>query len=69
MKFGLGIMCVFEDEAPEAEGTVIFDGCPKVGDTAVLSDGHVWEVVSFDERDTDLYPVKMKRKGSTYVSN
>ena len=43
---GYMVWCEYHDgeTAPEPEGTVFFDGPPKIGDTAVLSDGKTWKV-------------------------
>lgn len=56
MKFGLGVMCEYPDDAPEPEGTVIFNGMPKVGDKVVLpSDNKTWTVIRIDEYGS--YPI------------
>lgn len=62
VKIGLGVMCEFDDEAPEPEGTVIFNKWPKVGDEIVLpSDGKVWIITKIKEHDS--YPVVVRRRG------
>ena len=61
MRIGLGVMCEYENDAPEPEGTVIFDGWPKVGDEVVLpSDGKTWVITGFSEHGA--YPVIVKMK-------
>ncbi len=68
MKFGIGVMCCFDDEAPEPEGTVLFEGWPKVDDEVVLCDGNIWIIIEIDDENGSSYPVKVKRK-KIYVSN
>ncbi len=61
VKIGLGVMCEYENNAPEPEGTVIFNGWPKVGDEVILpSDGKVWVITRI--REYDCYPVIVRRK-------
>ncbi|KKL64488.1 hypothetical protein LCGC14_2164540 [marine sediment metagenome] len=61
MKFGFGVMCEYPDDAPEAEGTVLFDGMPKVGDEVTLpSNGKVWIIVRINNYGS--YPIIVKRK-------
>ena len=50
VSYGIYVICWFgEDDAPEPEGTVIFDHYPKIGDQKILSDGHVYEVFRVHE--------------------
>ena len=61
MKIGLGVMCEYEDCAPEPEGTVVFDSWPKVGDEVVLpSDGLTWVITEIQEHSS--YPVIVRRR-------
>lgn len=61
VRIGLGVMCEYDNDAPEPEGTVIFNDWPKVGDEVVLpSDGKVWIITRIEERDT--YPVIVRQK-------
>ncbi len=62
MNILLNVMCEFDDEAPEPEGTVLFRGTPKVGDEVKLSDGLIWVVTRVSEEDYCSYPVTVKRK-------
>lgn len=43
---GYLVWCVYDDGFTEPKGAVYFDGPPKVGDTAVLSDKKTWRVIS-----------------------
>ena len=61
MKIGIGVMCHYPDEAPEPEGTVFFEGMPKVGDKAMLSDDEEWIVVRVENDYCNSYPVHMER--------
>ncbi len=61
VKIGLGVMCEYENDAPEPEGTVIFDGWPRVGDEVILpSDGKVWVITRI--RKYGSYPVIVRQK-------
>ena len=61
MKIGLGVMCEYPDDALEPEGTVLFDGWPKVGDDVVLpSNGKTWTIIRIDEHGS--YPVIVRKK-------
>lgn len=63
IKIGLGVMCEYDDDAPEPEGTVIFDCFPKIGDEVILpSDGKVWVVTSINPNPYASYPIICKEK-------
>ncbi len=63
IKIGLGVMCEYDDDAPEPEGTVIFDSFPKIGDEVMLpSDGKVWIVTRIDDNPYSSYPIRCKEK-------
>lgn len=60
MKFGLYTICEFANDAPEPEGTVIYDELPpKIGTEVVLSCGKTWIVTRFTEYNSTVY-VKIK---------
>ena len=62
MKFGLYTICEFSDDAPEPEGTVIYDELPpKIGTEIELSDKKIWIVTRFEEYNSTVY-VKAKDK-------
>lgn len=62
MKFGLYTICEFDDDAPEPEGTVIYDELPpKIGTEVILSDKKVWIVTNFEEYNLTVY-VKLKEE-------
>ena len=42
------------DDFNEPEGTVFFDASPKIGDTAVLSDGQTWRVVRESNEQAEI---------------
>ena len=62
MLFGLYTMCEFNGEAPEPEGTVLYNELPpKIGTEVVLSDKKVWIVTEFQEYNSTVY-VKLKQE-------
>ncbi len=64
-KVGLGVMCEYDDDAPEPEGTVFFNSWPKVGDEVVLpSDGKTWFITRIREHDSYPVIVRMKEMSS-----
>jgi hypothetical protein len=56
MKFGLYTMCYYDNDAPEPEGTVLYDKLPPdVGTKIKLCDGEVWVVTEFTEHDSTVH--------------
>jgi hypothetical protein len=63
IQYGYLVTCLYDDDAPEDEGTVFFNDRPKPGDSFLLpSSGHTetWEVVSFDEEYSRVYAKQVK---------
>lgn len=64
MIFGLYTICEFNNgiDAPEPEGTVIYNELPpKIGAEVVLSGGKTWIVTRFEEYNSTVY-VKLKQE-------
>jgi len=49
--------CDYNDceNAPEPDGPVYFDSPPKIGDTAILSDGNLWKVKREPNEQMEVY--------------
>lgn len=63
MIFGLYTICEFGgNDAPEPEGTVIYNELPpKIGTEVVLSDKKTWIVTRFEKYNSTVY-VKLKQE-------